>query len=251
MKKTLISHFYNEEYLLPMWLNHHKQFFDDGIMIDYNSTDRSCEIIKEICPNWKIVTTRNEWFSAEDIDNEVMDYENGVEGWRIALNTTEFLIGNYPCLDAIVDPLQLLIQSYTVLDLDGVDINYDIPFLDNDIRYIVADETVRRARSFHNYSGNKYPIGRHYESFNTFEFMILHFKYFPMNRQMIDRMLQIQDKCSPRDKQMGRGVEHHNWGRGLTEDHVWQALQNYVTNYSIMNAAEAIKNLKEKSKISP
>lgn len=251
MKKTLISHFYNEEYLLPMWLKHHKQFFDDGIMIDYDSTDRSCEIIKEICPDWKVVKTKNQWFSAEDIDKEVMEYENSVDGWRIALNITEFLIGNYPAIEPISEPTQLLIQSYTVLDLDSIQIDLNIDFLDNEIKYLVADETVRRARSFHNFSGNSYPIGRHYDKFNTVEFMILHFKYFPMNRQMIDRMLQIQHKCSPTDKAIGRGVEHHNWGRGLTESDVWNALANYVHNYNIVDASSIIKGLREKSRKSP
>lgn len=250
MKKTIISHFYNEEYLLPMWLNHHKQFFDDGIMIDYNSTDRSCEIIKEICPHWKIVKTKNEWFSAEEIDREVMEYENEVEGWRIALNTTEFILGNFSLLNENIPPLQVLIQSYTVLDLDGANIDTKIPFFNNNIKYIVADESVRRARSMHNFKGNAYPIGRHYESFTTFEFIIFHFKYFPMNKPMINRMLQIQHKCSPTDKASGRGVEHHNWGEGLKEDDVWAALGSYVKNYPIIDATGIIEEMKKKSNIS-
>ena len=30
----LFSHIYNEEYLLPFWLNHHKNIFDHGVIID-------------------------------------------------------------------------------------------------------------------------------------------------------------------------------------------------------------------------
>lgn len=250
MKKTIISHFYNEEYLLPMWLRHHKQFFDEGIMIDYNSTDRSCEIIKEICPNWKIVKTKNEWFSAEDIDREVMEYENNIDGWRIALNTTEFILGNFSLLNEVKSPLQLLIQSYTVLDIDRIDIDTTIPFFDNDIKYIIPEERLRRSRSLHNFKGNIYPIGRHYEQLNNFEFIIFHFKYFPMNKQMIDRMLQIQHKCSPIDKQMGRGVEHHNWGKGLKEEDVWEAFYGYIKNYPVIDASVIIKEMKRKSNIS-
>jgi hypothetical protein len=62
--KTIICHFYNEEYLLPWWLNHHKKIFNDGLMINYGSTDRSVELIKQICPTWKIVDTKNEYFGA-------------------------------------------------------------------------------------------------------------------------------------------------------------------------------------------
>ena len=75
MKKTIVSHFYNEEYLLPWWLSHHKNHFDYGIMIDYNSTDKSKEIIEEICPHWKIVKTKNEYFDSDIIDREVEEYE--------------------------------------------------------------------------------------------------------------------------------------------------------------------------------
>ena len=75
MKKTIISHFYNEEYLLPFWLKHHSKMFDHGILIDYNSTDRSVDIIREICPTWEIIDSRNELFDAVLIDKEVEDIE--------------------------------------------------------------------------------------------------------------------------------------------------------------------------------
>ena len=98
--KTIISHFYNEEYLLPWWLEHHRKYFDDGIMINYGSTDNSVNIIKEYCPNWKVIDSRNSSFSASSVDEEVMDIESNISGWKIALNTTEFLIGDYNSLNS-------------------------------------------------------------------------------------------------------------------------------------------------------
>jgi len=92
--KTVICHFYNEEYLLPFWLNHHKHMFDKGIMINYHSTDRSVDIIKEICPDWDILETRNECFDAHKVDSEVELIEKTITGWRVVLNVTEFLIGD-------------------------------------------------------------------------------------------------------------------------------------------------------------
>ena len=97
--KTVISHFYNEEYMLPWWLSHHRQYFDHGIMINYDSTDRSVEIIKEYCPTWEIVQSRNREFGAKACDAEVNDYERKVQGWKICLNTTEFLVGDYSSLN--------------------------------------------------------------------------------------------------------------------------------------------------------
>ena len=75
MKLTLISHIYNEEYLLPFWLNYHKNIFDYGIIINYDSTDKSLAIIKEICPEWSIINSRNKYYIPHEVDNEVMDIE--------------------------------------------------------------------------------------------------------------------------------------------------------------------------------
>ena len=90
--KSIICHFYNEEYLLPWWLEHHKKYFDYGLMINYKSTDRSVEIINEICPEWQVVDSVNPEFSAAEVDDEVMYYEEQIPGWKIALNVTEFLV---------------------------------------------------------------------------------------------------------------------------------------------------------------
>ena len=92
MKTTLITHMYNEEYLLPFWLINHKDMFDNIIIIDYNSTDRSLEICKKICPNCKVIPSINEYFDAQEIDREVMDIERSIDGIKIVLNVTEFLI---------------------------------------------------------------------------------------------------------------------------------------------------------------
>jgi hypothetical protein len=92
--KTIISHFFNEEFLLPWWLEHHKKIFDYGILIDYASTDNSVNIIKEICPNWLVVPSKNKEFQTNLIDDEVCHWESTIDGWRIALNITEFLLGD-------------------------------------------------------------------------------------------------------------------------------------------------------------
>jgi hypothetical protein len=45
--------------MLPCWLEYHKNVFDYGIIIDWDSTDKSREIIKKICPHWEIRRTTN------------------------------------------------------------------------------------------------------------------------------------------------------------------------------------------------
>lgn len=90
----LISHFLNEEFLLPYWLKHHLPMFDHGILIDYGSTDQSVEIIRQLAPHWEIRKTRVERFVEPFIGDEIQEIEESLpqQAWKTVLNTTEFLL---------------------------------------------------------------------------------------------------------------------------------------------------------------
>jgi len=92
--RTVITHFFNEEYLLPWWLKHHLKLFDHGILIDHGSTDNSADICRQLAPDWKLVKSRLTEFDAWLTDFEVMNFELQISGWKIVLNTTEFVIAN-------------------------------------------------------------------------------------------------------------------------------------------------------------
>ena len=184
MTKTLLCHFYNEEYMLPWFLNHHTQIFDHGVMIDYHSTDRSVEIIKEICPTWDIVTSRNPNFQADNIDTEVMDIERDIEGWKICLNVTEQMIGDYSILDA--RPQQLLLPSVFMVDCDReLAVTQDRPLYEQKFNGFSFKDSPqafleRRSRSIHNipvyYPPQSTPEcmapGRHWNTYNTDQLVI-------------------------------------------------------------------------------
>jgi hypothetical protein len=90
-QRVVISHFFNEAYLLPWWLRHHREIFDHGVLIDYHSSDASVEICRELVPHWEIVTSENATFAALLCDFEVMKHEQRFpDAWKLALNTTEF-----------------------------------------------------------------------------------------------------------------------------------------------------------------
>lgn len=90
----VVSHFLNEELLLPFWLRHHVPLFDHGVMIDYGSTDRSVEIIRELAPKWEIRKTKAPRFAEPFIGDEVMaiEQEFPTTAWKAAINVTEFLV---------------------------------------------------------------------------------------------------------------------------------------------------------------
>jgi hypothetical protein len=92
-KRVVISHFYNEAYMLPWWLRHHREIFDHGVLIDYHSTDESVAICRELVPSWEIVPSENATFAALLCDFEVMKHEQRFpDAWKLALNTTEFFV---------------------------------------------------------------------------------------------------------------------------------------------------------------
>ena len=221
MKKTLLCHFFNEEYMLPWFLNHHKQIFDHGVMIDYHSTDRSCEIIRELCPTWDIVTSRNPNFQADLIDTEVNDLESSIEGWKICLNVTEQLIGDYSVMDDN-GPSQLLVPSIFMVDADrDRAVSQDIPlykqkfygfhFKDSDRAFLE-----RRSRRLHRTS-IPYPTastadcmapGRHYNFYSTDQLAVLYYGWCPMDASGFARKLQIQTQIPLIDRQRGWGYHH-------------------------------------------
>jgi hypothetical protein len=221
-KKTVICQCYNEEYLLPWFLNHHKQIFDHGIIVDYRSTDRSREIIQEICPTWEIRTTKNKHFDSQPtsgykvspVDDEIMEIEAACKGWRIALNVTEFLVGNYARLTDTTADTQYFISNYVFVDpLNGVEPTYDLPLYKqitwgyyenkNDTRALANGQ--RAARSLHNYP-IKYTAGRHFNKPATFDDLaIFYYAFAIQNEQMINRKTQIKDNMSEVERKKNTG----------------------------------------------
>jgi hypothetical protein len=220
MEKTVICHFYNEEFLLPWWLKHHKHIFDHGIMINYHSTDCSVDIIREICPHWEIRYSRNKEFHAERIDLEVMDYEQNIQGWRMALNVPEFLYGNTDHLDHeqhapqdVEHPenLHFHIGNYVFVDMEDTakhpaHIYHDQPLHDRRYwGYVESNyegwqsphgSTRRLSRSIHNYP-RKYPeFGRHFPQVKPDfdDLVIFYYGWADISEQGVKRKLQIKDK---------------------------------------------------------
>lgn len=90
-----VTHFYNEQLLLPYWIRHHAPLFDSVVLIDYHSTDASANLIRSLAPaSWQVVTSANAKFEASAVDAEVAAYEARFPecAWKIALTTTEFLV---------------------------------------------------------------------------------------------------------------------------------------------------------------
>ena len=177
--KSIICHFFNEEYLLPWWLNHHKKYFDYGLMINYASTDRSVDIIKEICPDWQVVDSVNPEFDAAQCDIEIEYYEKQIPGWKICLNATEFLIGDFDLLDTSEKSKYYIPSFYFVDDKDNSYPDKNKPLHEQIYNGIDYEDNInlRKLRLLHN-SSIKYVPGRHFSNFDQMTNKFIVFNYY-------------------------------------------------------------------------
>jgi hypothetical protein len=256
---TVITHFYNEEYMLPWWIKHHSKIFDNGILIDSNSTYNSFELSKELCPpHWKVVKTvyKDNFFSANDIDHEVKCYENTVDGFKIALTTAEFLFvpaslnsinefiikNNFNYLKTIgicmvdIDPndLPLYNEQLYARKHHGMITGYSDPthnFHMDTYNYFYG-------RHYHNKPYGDYALGRHWVNGGyennciSDDLFTLKYKYSPWNDNTIKRVKQFASKVPPVDIERGLGLPHLQ-----TDDQ-----HQFVYNHFLSTADDLKKN---------
>jgi hypothetical protein len=250
--KTVICHFYNEEYLLPWWLIHHKKYFDHGIMINYQSTDNSVKIIKEICPTWDIIDSRNKYFDAPLVDREVQEIEKNIKGWKCCLTITEFLFGDFFSLTEEQSNIQYLVPVILMTDpkiqRDSADIDKNIPLYDQITTGVKIEKSIEifNFRSLHNYNVFYRRVGRHFTSTQTdHKFIILKYQYAPMTKEFINRKLQIQYRLPPNDV---HGLFHSDCGKGFTEEKITILCKGLSKRYSV-DYKELLDDLKNRSNI--
>ncbi|WP_308633965.1 glycosyltransferase family protein [Paenibacillus silvisoli] len=227
---TVICHYYNESYMLRWWLKHHYSLFDYGVMIDYGSTDRSNDLIRTLAPIWEIRKSRNKEFDLIGCDQEVMDIERAFRGWKMVLNTTEFL-----CVrdkTAFVKQLNLkgpnMYRTTGITMLDPLEKCYpdpdaNVPLVKQRHHGIIQMDTFHRDRFIHKYRDGAYEIGRHRSAHTNGQDIYLkdaytlHFQFSPWNEEMIKRKLFIQTRIPQKYKDNGLGWQHYVDRRRLEE----------------------------------
>ncbi len=209
------------------------RLFENGILIDHGSTDESIDICRQIAPHWKIVRSRLNYFDAWLTDFEVMQHEFGIPGWKLALNTTEFLVAN-PGLDEIERFLDaqgkkgVASSGMTMIDkmpLEAPKADRPLivqkPWAIDDNRFnrrwmrqvLGYPKAVLRNRFYHCHPTGMYHAGRH-SSFSTDwelrtpNIMILHYGYSPWNEKFLSRKQQIATKIPEEDRLRGYGWQH-------------------------------------------
>jgi hypothetical protein len=199
--------------------------FDHGIMIDYDSTDASADIVREMAPEWEIRKSRNREFDARLCDDEVMSIEEEIEGWKITLNTTEFLLCSD--LNSILKRADEM-DSILCIDMPGhilVDtleekgskcIDYSRPLIRQRHHGICAFNNLdfgARERMMHKDKNGRYHMGRHMNDFSheaktSFICEIaIAWVYWTFYSMTLERKMTIQNRFSKRDLLL-RGTNH-------------------------------------------
>ena len=257
---TVISHIFNEEYLLPFWLENHSHIFDHGIIIDYCSTDRSVEIINKYCPTWEVIKTQNlnengtPNFDARLVDLEVNTIEERINGYKICLNVTEFLVitkSKNEIIKSLCNNVYYHINSHNIMNNKENFFPKNIIDFFKDIT-LIEHALVRGHRILHSDLKLNYSYGRHSHNtespekniYNSELFFILWTNFYPCNNKIFERKLQIQNNIPQSDKNKGWGFQHITNLQSLKNKYINQ-LNNNVIN--INTYSNHIKNSIDKT----
>jgi len=241
MKVLVICHFYNEEYLLPFWLDHHTKLFDHGIMINNGSTDRSVEIIKEYAPDWKIIDSKLNSFDALALDCIVQQQEMTWNGWKICLNVSEFITND---LRRVIEDAErkniyaLETKPFIMFDPnENIELIASVPllvqkpfgFYDNALYdFLMRDQKLRklfhlllfkkgsykrRARLLHRHLLGGYSPGRHnwfHKSCRNDDLKMYWYGFSPSTKDFVKRKLSFGETLPDEQQSLGR---YHNIDR--------------------------------------
>jgi len=219
---NLISHIRNEELLLPHWIAHHRPIFDSVTIIDYASTDSSLDIIRTLAPEWRILRSQNINFDANNADFEVMQIEFYLSGWKIALNTTEYVVctnleqlvmnAENAGYHGIVGEASFILHDK--LRLGFANIENERPILEQfNYGWQEPPDKMFRRRLLHRWPTGSYSVGRHSwmrgPTANSSDLLYASLVYAPWDQAMINRKIAIGSQVSEHDRKIGLGNHHH------------------------------------------
>jgi hypothetical protein len=247
--RLVIAQFFNEAYLLPWWLKHHREMFDHGVLIDDHSTDGSADICRELVPDWEVVQAEYTPFETILRDFEVMKHESRFpDAWKIALNITEFLVT--PSLSAletlVLGKGQTAARLHAALMVDAdphllPDPNRPLVEQKNcglwedrlDIRLPLPEERRisfgSRRRIYHSYLVGAYEPGRHISNLpgqywtTAEQGAIWWYAFSPWCEEFKARKLQIGATIADHDRKVGWGAHHHFTQEQMEEQ--WGAMR--------------------------
>lgn len=217
MSLGFVLHVFNEELILGHWLEHHKKYFEDGVIIDHHSTDRTREIAE--ASGYNVVTSELENFDAILNDHEVMRHEETLRTkWKMAFNVTEFLFTPPDFLESFLSCFEKLYPDYEAIGflpvclVDKEPSPIEAPLFKGRTHGFIDYEGRRGYRYLHKCQNGAYKTGRHGTLLRSFippppHLFLLHFTFSPWPEAR-DRKYQIQGRVPISDLNQNRGKHH-------------------------------------------
>ena len=244
---AMVSHFYNEELMMPYWIFHHAHLFDEAIVIDHHSTDKSPQYFRDYAPStWRMVNTSLRDFNAVQTDEEVGRYELELTTpWRVALTTTEFVVhqdvmSELNGVEREVEAVQ--IPALRLVGNDTIPLRRFESLVRQRSLAVLGEWITGYSRYFHRLRrspsrSNPYSPGRHgleghrvAINDNTVKVAgrgwIAKFAFTPWPESAA-RKLQIAKRIPTSDKALNRGFQHF-WSRDKMEQE-----RNSLINHSV------------------
>lgn len=215
---TVLTNVYNEEYLLPFWLEHHRPIFDHGIVFDWGCTDRSMDIVREMCPTWEIRKASEshpgkvlDKFDACDNDILLMIAEMRIDGYKIVLNTTEFLMSPESIRNYLSEEPNAYYPLRSLLALSTQEVQEPKTLKEFFQGVERVEPNLRGFRMIHSHDHGHYSLGRHERTLPVTDWIPPHILWcteYPWNQKLIKRALQIKDRIPDSDYE--KGISYHH-----------------------------------------
>lgn len=218
----LFNHFYNENYLLPWWCQHHREIFHSGFLLDQHSTDNSVDIIKSICPEWQIELTQDKFFYILPIDQRIMDEEVKMTGFKMALTNAEFLVATESFkkkLSTTKDETMFVLMRLMAVDpYPEIIPSYDKPLTSQ--KSVIIYEKYPGAggpyRLIHNYPHGAYTAGKHFTRLTNRNLVyippeqacVVHYHSSPWTPEFIARKESFRKQIPQDELNRGHGVQY-------------------------------------------
>ena len=168
-------------------------------------------------PGWEVRPSRNAVFDARAADAEVMEVEREFEGWKVVLNTTEFLLcedlGRYVASAEKERPGPGGLWAFDLAVVDRPD-EAEREVTDAPLylqRHWGFHHRGSRSRLLHRSPDGRYDTGRHTSPLVPKELepglFVVWFAWSPL-RYVRGRKLKIQQRIPQRDRAEGLGRHH-------------------------------------------
>lgn len=256
-KTVLFSHFYNEELLLPFWIDQHRNMFDEAMLLNFNSTDRSVDIIRKRAPaGWKVYHWGSNFDFVKFRTDFMVNEKLYPDAWKIFLTTTEFLV--HDDLSRLLTyesmPSAFRFRSYVMVGDDSKPLVDNVPLLKQRSSYTVAlfaNEVFNvPAERFNASNGVNYYYSRIMHSFDSMEYkeglhegaefqvnrfsdegFIAKFAFTPWP-ETIDRKIQIGSRIPKRYFENGMATHHRDNANASILEEQRESLLKHTDDFS-------------------